>query len=153
MNDIESIAAAIHETYRALSREEGWTMQPHLDRPYEELAEPEKDENRAAARRMGDVLAVAQLALSKDPAGPAVTNDTIAAALEPMAEAEHNGWMAHRAQAGWTWGETRDDAARRHPSMLPYARLSDTEKNKDRNNVRHFPDFAARAGFRIVRSE
>ena len=79
--------------------------------------------------------------------------DTIAAALEPMAEAEHNGWMAHRAQTGWTWGDARDDAAKRHPSMLPYARLSETEKNKDRNNVRHFPDFAARAGFRIVRSE
>jgi hypothetical protein len=36
--------------------------------------------------------------------------------------------------------------------MLPYAELSESEKSKDRNNVRHYPDFAARAGYRIVRS-
>lgn len=152
MADIETIAAAIHETWRALSRDEGWSMQPHLDRPYSDLAEGDKGNNRAAASRMGDVLAVAGLALSDDPATPGVASDAIAAAVEPMAEAEHNGWMAHRARNGWTWGETRDDAAKRHPSMLPYAQLTEREKDKDRNNIRHYPEFAARAGYRIVRS-
>ena len=152
MTDTEIIAAAIHETFRALSRQEGWSMRPDLDRPYAELAEPEKEDNRAAARRLGDVLAVAGLTLSNDPAAPTVSDDALTAALEPMAEAEHNGWMAQRAQNGWTWGEVRNDGARRHPSMLPYAELSESEKSKDRNNVRHYPDFAARAGYRIVRS-
>lgn len=147
MTDFETIAAAIHETWRALSQTEGWSMRPHLDRPYAELADADKDDNRAAARRMGDVLAVAGLALSDDPAKPAAALPTD---LEPMAEAEHDGWMAQRAQTGWTWGETRDDVAKRHPSMLPYARLSDREKEKDRSNIRHYPEFAARAGYRIV---
>jgi hypothetical protein len=150
--DTETIAAAIHETFRALSRREVWPMRPDLDRPYAELADPQKEDNRAAARRMGDVLSVAGLALSNDPATRTVPDDVLLAALEPMAEAEHNGWMAHRAQDGWTWGELRDDGDRRHPSMLPYAQLSESEKTKDRNNVRHYPDFAARAGYRIVRS-
>jgi hypothetical protein len=35
--------------------------------------------------------------------------------------------------------------------MLPYAQLSEREKQKDRSNVRHYPEFAARAGCRIVR--
>jgi hypothetical protein len=73
--------------------------------------------------------------------------------MEPLAEAEHDGWMAHRVAHGWRWGETRDDAAKRHPSMLPYARLPEREKNKDRNNIRHYPEFAARAGYRIVRRD
>jgi hypothetical protein len=34
--------------------------------------------------------------------------------------------------------------------MLPYAQLSEREKEKDRSNIRHYPAFAARAGFRIV---
>jgi hypothetical protein len=152
VTDTETVAAAIHETYRELSRQEGWSMRPDLDRPYAELAEPDKEDNRAAARRMGDVLAVARLALSDDPAALTVSDDALRAALEPMAEIEHNGWMAQRAQNGWTWGEVRDDGARRHPSMRPYRELPESEKDKDRNNVRHYPDFAARAGYRIVRS-
>jgi hypothetical protein len=148
MPDTEAIAAAIHETWRALSRTEGWSMQAHLDRPYAELAEPDKDDNRAAARRMGDVLAVAGLALSDDPSQPAAD---LPVDLEPMAETEHDGWMAQRSQSGWTWGEPRDDAAKRHPSMRPYAELPEREKEKDRNNIRHYPEFAARAGYRIVR--
>lgn len=151
--DIDHIAAAIHETWRTLSRAEGWSMPHHLDRPYAELPEAGKEENRAAARRMNGVLAVAGLTLSDDPAKAAVPTDILTAALEPMAEAEHNGWMAHRAANGWIWGENRDDDAKRHPSMLAYAQLPEREKNKDRDNVRHYPEFAARTGYRIVRRD
>jgi hypothetical protein len=147
MLDLDPIAAAIHETWRALSRAEGWSMQRHLDLPYAELAEPDKADNRAAARRMNHVLAVAGLSLSDDLTAP---ETSLPADLEPMAEAEHNGWMAQRAQTGWSWAATRDDAAKRHPSMVPYAQLPEREKEKDRNAIRHFPEFAARAGLRIV---
>lgn len=148
MTSIDLIAAAIHETWRALSRTEGWSMQPNLDRPYAELADADKQDNRAAAGRMGDVLAIAGLTLVNDTAR---TEAPLPEDVEPMAEAEHNGWLAHRAGNGWTWAATRDDAAKHHPSMLPYARLPEREKEKDRNNIRHYPEFAARAGCRIVR--
>ena len=149
MTDIDLIAAAIHETWRALSRAEGWSMQPHLDRPFVDLAEADKADNRAAARRMNDVLTVAGLTLSDDKTKP---DAPLPDDLEAMAAAEHDGWMAQRAANGWTWGKTRDEAAKRHPSMLPYARLPEREKHKDRNAIRHYPEFAARAGVRIVRS-
>lgn len=126
-------------------------MQPHLDRPFQALDPADKEDNRAAARRMEDVLAVGHLALLPAPAATAVPAAELERALEPMAEAEHNGWMAHRAANGWTYGPVRDDAAKKHPSMVPYAELPESEKEKDRNNVRHYPDFAARAGLKIVR--
>jgi len=149
MTGIETIAAAIHETWRALSRAEGWSMQPSLDRPYAELSEADKDNSRAAASRMGRVLAAGGLALSDD---PAQAEAGLPGSLEAMAAAEHDGWMEHRAETGWTWGAVRDDAARKHPSMVPYADLPESEKEKDRNNIRHYPAFAARAGCRIVRA-
>ena len=150
---LEAIAAAIHETWRALSRKEGWSMQPRLDRPYAELADEEKEDNRAAAARMSSVLAAGGLALSDDPGQAALPADALEPAMETMAAAEHNGWMAHRARTGWSWGPERDDAAKRHPSMRPYADLPEREKEKDRNNIRHFPEFAARAGYHIVKAE
>ncbi len=123
-------------------------MAPHLDHAYADLAEPDKADNRAAARRMAEVLAVGRLTLSNDPAR---LEACLPADLEPMAEAEHNGWMAQRARTGWSWGAIRDDAAKQHPSMVPYAQLSEPEKEKDRSNIRHYAEFAARAGYRIVR--
>jgi hypothetical protein len=148
MPEIDSIAAAIHETWRHLSRREGWSMSPHLDRAFADLAEQDKEDNRAAAGRMDDVLALGGLTLSNDPATPDASLPTD---LEPMAEAEHNGWMAQRARTGWSWAATRDDEAKHHPSMVPYTQLSEREKEKDRSNIRHYPEFAARAGYRIAR--
>ncbi len=49
----ETIAAAIHESWRVLSVQQGWKMQPRLDQPYAALDEADKAENRAAGRRMG----------------------------------------------------------------------------------------------------
>jgi hypothetical protein len=69
--------------------------------------------------------------------------------LERLAEAEHDGWMEHRTRNGWRWAATRDDARKLHPDMLPYGKLPEREKGKDRNTIRHYPDFAARAGYRI----
>lgn len=71
--------------------------------------------------------------------------------LERLAEAEHDGWTEHRSRNGWRWAETRDDASKLHSAMLPFAKLPEPEKGKDRNSIRHHPDFAARADYRIVR--
>jgi hypothetical protein len=152
----EAVAAAIHETWRALARREGWRMQEHLDRLHAELAADDKEDNRAAARRIPEALALVGLGLRRgaDKAPAAIPADALQERLEQnmerLAEAEHDGWMAQRRSAGWRYGETRDDARKLHPAMLPYAKLPEREKGKDRNTIRHYPDFAARAGYRIV---
>lgn len=147
-----TMAAAIHETWRALAQAEGWRMQPHLDQPYAALAPEDQADNLAAARRMPAILALAGLVLARQAGDltPEAVASRIETAIEAMAEAEHDGWMLQKQQAGWQWAAERDDARKRHPSMIPYARLTDREKNKDRNSVRHYPDFAARAGLHIV---
>ena len=79
------IAAAIHETWRDLSSQQGWKMQPHLDQPYAGLEEPDKQDNRAAARRMASVLATAGLALT--PNGPAIPAEILQSHMETLAAA------------------------------------------------------------------
>ncbi|HLZ82602.1 MAG TPA: RyR domain-containing protein [Caulobacteraceae bacterium] len=155
--DEDAVAAAIHETWRLQARQEGWVMEPGLDRPFPELDEAAKENNRDAARRIPRGLAIAGLGLRRSGEGPepALPEGELRAMLErcmePMAEAEHDGWMEDRVRRGWRYAPVRDDAHRRHPMMIPYARLPDAEKDKDRSNIRHYPDFAARAGYRIVK--
>ena len=122
-------------------------MQPHLNKPYAKLAEIDKEDNRAAARRIPEVMALVGLGLrqGKDGAPAAVPTSEVKAQLEQnierLAEAEHDGWMEHRSRNGWRRAETRDDAKKLHPDMLPYAKLPECEKGKDRNITRHYPDF------------
>jgi ryanodine receptor 2 len=67
--------------------------------------------------------------------------DTTAVQLRPeilelterLAENAHDIWAAQRLADGWTYGPQRDDARKKHPCLVPYADLPDSEKQYDRN--------------------
>ena len=51
---------------------------------------------------------------------------------EQLAENTHDLWAAQRIAQGWTFGPNRDDANQKHPCLIPYADLPDSEKIYDR---------------------
>jgi hypothetical protein len=69
--------------------------------------------------------------------------------MEELAEAEHERWMAERIGCGWTYAPVRDNAAKHHDCLIPYAQLSEPEKEKDRVTIRELPRMLAQAGFAI----
>lgn len=71
--------------------------------------------------------------------------------VEQMASMEHERWCEEKRAAGWTWGEPRDDARKKHPDLVPYEELPDAERQKDRDAVVGLPKFLGRAGFQIER--
>jgi hypothetical protein len=157
---VDELASAIHEAFLQLSKdpEKGFPVQPRFDRPFKDLEAVNQEDNRAAARRIPDVIALAGLELEKadSPAPPdAVADETtikehLEHHLERLAEAEHDGWMDHRLKNGWRYGEKREDTLKLHPAMRPWAELSEKDKDKDRNSVRQYPANAKLAGYRIV---
>ena len=150
---IEKLAEWIHEEWR----KGDWPKKPHLDMPYAQLGPIEREDNRAAARRIPDVLALLGLGLAtqqearsaKKPSPEEITR-CIEAHIELLAEAEHEGWMAQRAKNGWRYGVPRDDARKLHPLMMPYRDLPEAEKEKDRAAVRRYPARVNAAGFATV---
>jgi hypothetical protein len=54
------------------------------------------------------------------------------ALTERLAEHAHDLWAQQRLADGWTHGPRRDDAARQHPCLVPYADLPESEKQYDR---------------------
>ena len=58
------------------------------------------------------------------------------ALTERLAEHVHDLWALGRMAENWTWGEHRSDEARTHPCLVPYALLSDGEKEYDRTTAR-----------------
>jgi hypothetical protein len=43
----------------------------------------------------------------------------------------HDWWMQDKAAKGWTYGPVKNEAAKQHPSMVPYEELSELERGKD----------------------
>ena len=57
------------------------------------------------------------------------------ALAERLAEHVHDVWAAGRLAEGWSYGPARDDEARTHPGLVPYANLSEAEKDYDRRTA------------------
>jgi hypothetical protein len=151
---IDTIAPAIHETWRALGRTSGHPN-PLKDKPFKELLPFDQDSNQAAAGRMLDNLKLVGLEVVKGLATPAAERDVrdhLEFVLETLAEAEHEGWMRFHLAHGWRWAKNRDDASKLHPCLRPYHLLPKIDVERDRDSVRHYPDYARLAGMKIVRS-
>ncbi|HAU86545.1 MAG TPA: Ryanodine receptor Ryr [Lachnospiraceae bacterium] len=55
--------------------------------------------------------------------------------LECLAKNSHDMWAQRRISDGWTLGDKRDDERKRHPGLIPYERLPESEKEYDRISV------------------
>jgi hypothetical protein len=78
-----------------------------------------------------------------------VLSDDILALTEQLAENTHEVWAAMRVQQGWTFGPTRDDAAKKHPCLIPYADLPESEKVYDRNTALETLKAIIALGYRV----
>ena len=85
------------------------------------------------------------------------TIDTSAVALTPeleqlverLSENVHDHWAARRMSEGWVHGAERDDGSKTHPDLVPYASLSESEKQYDRTTVTETVKAILALGFEI----
>ena len=62
-----------------------------------------------------------------------VLPEKLSALAEDIAKNVHEVWSVGRMKEGWTYGEERNDAEKKHPCLVPYEELSEEEKEYDRN--------------------
>jgi len=82
-----------------------------------------------------------------------VLPDELLALTERLAENAHDIWAIKRLHEGWTYGPQRDDAAKKHPDLVPYANLPESEKNYDRNAAMETLKAIVALGYGIARSQ
>lgn len=75
----------------------------------------------------------------------------ILALREVLAGNAHEVWAAQRVADGWTWGAERDDTRKKHPCLVPYADLPESEKAYDRNAAMETLKAIRAAGYQIVK--
>lgn len=150
----EAISRAIHEGY--LQQEELKGNQPGSSSilvPWDCLPEDYKEMNRTQADGIGtklhaihcDILPWSEYGGDKFTFAPAE--------IEILAALEHERWCAQKQLQGWKYGAIRNDRLKLHPCLVQYddPRLSEEEKEKDRNTIRQIPQYLASAGYQIYR--
>ncbi len=147
---VERLAQAIHDRYLVEQLRAGRAMgSSDAMRMWATLPDGMKSANRAQARDIGTKLANVDCTIAPRETG--VLFAFRADEVELLAEHEHRRWVAEREQSGWTYSPNRDDAAKRHPSLVPWDHLAESERDKDREAVRSLPAVLADAGLEIVR--
>ncbi len=71
---------------------------------------------------------------------------------ELLARNAHETWAQQRLAEGWTYGPARDDAAKKHPCLVPYEDLPESEKDYDRNTAMETLKAILTLGYRIEKS-
>ena len=71
--------------------------------------------------------------------------------FERLAEAAHIVWMEGKIREGWNYGPVTDKDRKIHSCLVPYAQLSEDDKESDRDMVRGIPRILAAAGYRMVK--
>jgi hypothetical protein len=134
--DIDRLAAAIN-----LKFAQKYHGQPDFAR----LSGNEKDSNRAAVRRMADHLTLIDFVI--EPATPRGTKtwkqpleEAIERHLERLAKAEHADWCAERIANGWTYNPVRNNNRKHHNLLVPWKKLPEAERDKDREIARWIPE-------------
>lgn len=72
---------------------------------------------------------------------------------EAIAENAHEVWADQRQEEGWSYGIQRDDEKKKHPDLIPYSMLTDTEKEYDRRMAFDTIKLIKKMGFEIIKHE
>lgn len=70
---------------------------------------------------------------------------------ERLAENAHEIWARQRLADGWTYGLHRNDEMKKHPCLVPYRKLPESEKRYDRETVLGTLKAILALGYRISR--
>lgn len=71
---------------------------------------------------------------------------------EQIARNVHDVWAAGRMKEGWTYGPKRNDAEKKHPCLVAYEDLPESEKEYDRHTAQETLRLIIKFGFKVTKN-
>lgn len=148
---IEVLARAIHDQYiGTIPLQESAATSPAAV-VWEALPERLKDANRRQAEHILEKLRAVGCDVVPMTDWLATGFSFTPGEIEYLAEMEHIRWMDTMREQGFSFGPTRSEGEKTHPSMIPFHDLPEPEKEKDRETVRKIPRYLALIDLQIYR--
>ena len=132
---VETLAHDIHTKWFRERLSDGWTLGPDgpnsspLLKAWTSLTDKQKESSRSQASESLKLVYACGYELRP---GAGVTDEDIMSRLaDDMARNAHEVWARDKMDAGWSYGEKRDNERKLHPDLRPYDELSPREKEYD----------------------
>lgn len=133
---VQMVAERSHQAWYAARLREGVTIQDNpLMKPWSSLSAEERASSLDSAEQAVKAAKVKFGSLDEFASGRSVLQPE--AIIDAIAENAHEVWAKQRMDAGWTYGEVRDNDAKKHPMLIPYSEVPEKEKEYDRDYGRH----------------
>lgn len=75
--------------------------------------------------------------------------EELSALAEEIAKNVHEVWSQNRINDGWSYGDKRDDNDKKHPCLVAYEELPESEKEYDRATSQETIKLILKLGFEI----
>jgi len=147
----EMLARAIHEQYLATLSRSPPVQKGVPAVPWDELSERLKESNRLQAEDILEKIRAVGCDIVPMTDWTATSFSFSPGEVEYLAEREHVRWMNDMKNQGFSFGPLKDEQKKRHPLMVPYSDLPETEKEKNRDAVRMIPRYLALIDFQLYR--
>jgi hypothetical protein len=149
----EILAQAIHEDYLRQRLEEGIQMgQKRSMVHWYELPEDLRESNRRQVDHIRLKLHVVGYGIKPLSDWDSANYQFSKSEVEKMAKMEHKHWMQERMRNGWIFATGPEDAKNKtHPDLVPWERLPESVKEKDRQPTIKLPKLLAQADFQVYR--
>lgn len=135
---VRMVAERSHQAWYAERLREGVTFEMNpLMKPWSELSAEERASSLDFAEQAVKAARAKFGPLEEFSSGRSAIQPE--AFIDAIAENAHEVWAKQRMDAGWTYGEVRDNDAKKHPMLIPYSEVPEKEKEKeyDRDYGRH----------------
>ncbi|MFT7287775.1 MAG: hypothetical protein ACI87W_001890 [Halieaceae bacterium] len=134
---LDALARTLHNAYLLTQLDAGGSAAENASLiGWSELPAHKKKANQHAAAHINIKLRIAGCDARplEDPA-PEVVFPPDEELMELLAQLEHRRWMADKHLAGYSYGEVRDEDRMLHPDLITWEKLTDADKQKDRDNI------------------
>lgn len=79
--------------------------------------------------------------------------EEIKSLTEAISKNVHETWASNRMEDGWVYGPERNDELKHHPGLVPYERLTEAEKDYDRDTALETLKLIIKLGFKITKEK
>lgn len=149
LENLEILAREIHNDYIKEQKLSGAPI--HVTEDYYELEASSRYSNLRQAMNIDKKLrglGYAMVSLEFE----GITVDTLPKdVIEQYAIKEHDDWVSGKLQYGWKYNKVRNNDELLHDCLLPWGKLPEAEKKKDRNAARNVIKLAKLANMKVIK--
>jgi hypothetical protein len=155
---LDKLAALFHEYFCSRLKDQGYIYgdvtaedaKKHSSlKDFMDLPEDEQEQNRDIVRQIYSTLAASGYIMI-----PARSNEQLfefpGSYLEQLSNMEHERWMRLKLANGWQYAPKTDKSKKCHANLVPWEKLPNSAKEKDREIVLAIPQILTKAGYTVV---